>query len=100
MLKRGWLLIGLFALPALAAPPARIELEFDVMRNGTRMAEVVERLEHGNGRYELTEHWKGRAVYALLGRATRVSKGAMGPEASCPSNRLAAVTKRILCFAL
>ena len=84
MRKRCWLLISLLALPALAAPPPRVELEFDVLRNGSRMAEVVDRLEHANGTYELTEHWKGRGVYALLGRAKRVSRGALGPDGPRP----------------
>jgi hypothetical protein len=84
MLRRCWLLISLLALPALAAPPARIELEFDVMRNGSKMAEVIERLDRANGSYELTEEWKGRGIYALLGRAKRVSRGAIGPEGPRP----------------
>lgn len=78
------LVVPLLALlPAQAAPP-RIELEFDVMRNGSKMAEVIERLDRGNGSYELTEEWKGRGVYALLGRAKRVSKGAMGADGPRP----------------
>lgn len=87
MRKRCWLLISLLALlalPALAAPPARIELEFDVLRNGSKMAEVIERLDRANGAYELTEEWKGRGIYALLGRAKRVSRGALGPEGPRP----------------
>jgi hypothetical protein len=84
MVRRCWLLISLLALPALAAPPARIELEFDVLRNGSKMAEVIERLDRANGAYELTEEWKGRGIYALLGRAKRVSRGAIGPDGPRP----------------
>lgn len=75
-----WLLTSL--LPALAvaqvAPPARVEIAYEVTRNGSAMAEVVERLEHGNGTYRLTETWKGLGVYALLGRAKRSSEGTLG----------------------
>jgi hypothetical protein len=76
-----WLLISLpVALSALAqaTPPARVEIEYDLKRNGSAMAEVVERLEHGNGAYRLTETWRGRGVYALLGRAKRTSAGILG----------------------
>jgi hypothetical protein len=82
-----WLLISLpVALSALAQvlPPARVELEYDLMRNGSTMAEVVERLEHGNGTYHLTETWKGRGVYALLGRAKRTSEGDLGADGPRP----------------
>ena len=76
-----WLLISLPVAIARgrAAPPARIEIHYELTRNGTAMAEVVERLEQGNGAYELTETWKGQGMYRLLGRATRVSKGELAP---------------------
>jgi hypothetical protein len=76
-----WLLISApFADPALAqaAPPARVEIEYELMRNGKAMAEVVERIEHGNGTYHLTETWRGKGMYALLGRAKRTSEGTLG----------------------
>lgn len=76
-----WLLTSLpLALPALAqvVPPARVEIEYELKRNGRTMAEVTERLEHGNGAYNLTETWKGRGIYALLGRAKRTSEGSLG----------------------
>ena len=55
------------------------------MRNGTTMAEVVERLEHANGNYQLTETWKGKGIYALLGRAKRVSAGTLGADGPRPT---------------
>jgi hypothetical protein len=86
MRRSSWLLISLpVALSAAAqtAPPARVELEYELLRNGRVMAEVVERLEHGNGAYQLTETWRGKGMYALLGRAKRTSEGnlrADGPQ--------------------
>ena len=60
------------------------------------MAEVVERLEQGNGAYHLTETWKGQGMYRLLGRATRVSKGELaqlGPGRASSSTSAAAATR-------
>jgi len=39
------------------------------------MAEIVERLEYSGGNYSLTETWKGKGIYALLGSARRMSQG-------------------------
>lgn len=82
-----WLLISLlFTLRGLAhaAPPARVEIEYEVTRNGTTIAEVVERLEHGNGSYQLVETWNGKGAYALLGRAKRTSEGSVGADGPRP----------------
>lgn len=73
---RIWSCILLGAVSAThAAPPAKVEIEYSVTRNGSLMAEIVEQLEHGNGSYLLTETWKGKGLFALLGRARRVSQG-------------------------
>ena len=86
MRKSFWLLISLpLACSAFAQVPlpARVEIEYELKRNGATMAEVVDRLEHANGTYQLTESWKGRGMYALLGRAKRTSQGtltAAGPR--------------------
>jgi hypothetical protein len=71
-----WLLISL-AGAAAAEPPPRLELVFTLTRNGSAMAEVVERLEYSGGNYQLTETWKGKGIYALLGNARRVSQGSI-----------------------
>lgn len=80
------LLISLpLALSAAAqTTPVRVELEYDLLRNGKSMAEVVERLEYGNGTYLLTETWRGKGIYALLGRAKRTSEGHLGAEGPRP----------------
>jgi len=88
MRSSSWLAISLagFALCAAAqvAPPARVEIEYEVLRNGSTMAQVVERLEHGNGVYRLSETWRGRGVYALLGRARRSSEGSLAADGPRP----------------
>jgi hypothetical protein len=88
MRSSSWLLSSLLAVAleagAQAAPPARVEIEYELTRNGRTMAEVVEQLEHGNGAYHLTETWRGRGVYALLGRAKRTSEGRLGADGPRP----------------
>ena len=76
-----WALISLaLACSAGAQAPAvvRVEIEYELLRDGSRMAEVVEQLEYGNGAYRMTETSRGRGVYSLLGRAKRTSAGALG----------------------
>lgn len=72
-----WLLISLAGVAAAAEPPPRLELVFTMTRNGSAMAEVIERLEYSAGNYQLTETWKGKGFYALLGNARRVSQGSI-----------------------
>ncbi len=71
-----WLLISVCGVAA-AEPPPRIELTFTMTRNGSTMAEVTERLEYSAGHYQLTETWKGKGFYALLGSARRQSVGSI-----------------------
>ena len=80
-----WLASSLLAAAAAhAGPPANIEIEYELTRNGSTMAEVVEHLEHGKGAYQLTETWKGKGLYALLGRAKRVSQGSLDGDGPRP----------------
>jgi len=82
---RNWLFLPLSAaLLAQAAPPARVEIEYELRRNGSPIAEVHERLEHGNGSYQLTETWKGKGFYRLLGKAKRFSRGNVTAEGLRP----------------
>jgi hypothetical protein len=69
-----WLLISCAGLAA-AQPPAQLEVVYVATRDGSTMAEITERLEYSNGNYQLTETWKGKGIYALLGSARRVSQG-------------------------
>src|SRR5215210_594433 len=70
------------AQPAL---PARVEIEYELKRNGSVMAEVVDRLEQANGSYELSEHWKGKGIYAVMGKAKRTSAGALTANGPRPN---------------
>ncbi len=64
-------------LAAAAAPPARLEVAYEVARNGTAVAEVTDRLEHDGRAYRLEQSWKGKGVFALRGEAQRSSRGAI-----------------------
>ena len=61
----------------LAAPPQRIEVAYEVSRSGFVIADIVERLEHGGGKYELSETMKGRGLLALRGSIRRSSRGSV-----------------------
>ena len=78
-----WLLISVAGLAA-AEPPPRLEVTYSLSRNGSSMAEVTEQLEYSAGKYKLTETWKGKGIYALLGTARRVSEGTIEKSAMRP----------------
>lgn len=81
-----WLPISLFvrAAAAVAAPPAYVEIDYEIARNGTVLAEVEHVLEHDGREYKLTEVWKGRGLLALRGTATRTSRGMVAPTGLKP----------------
>jgi hypothetical protein len=82
-----FVLIGallVFMAAARATPPGFIELEFEFTHNGGALARVTERLERSGEDYQLTETWKGRGLYALLGSARRVSRGSFTATALRP----------------
>jgi len=62
---------------AAAAPPQRVEIEYELTRNGTAVAEIVHRLEHDKKTYVLSESWQGKGVFALAGKVNRSSRGAV-----------------------
>lgn len=87
MRKQSWLtasFLAALASLACAGPPERVEIQYEVMRNGKSVAEVVERLEQGDGTYQLTENWKGRGAYAVLGSAKRSSAGSLDANVPRP----------------
>jgi hypothetical protein len=84
-MRRGWLyLLAAAICAAAAAPPAYVEIEFEFTRNGGALAQITERLERSGEEYQLTETWKGRGLYVLLGSARRVSRGSLTSSALRP----------------
>jgi hypothetical protein len=82
--RAGLLLLAL-AGSAAAELPARLEIAYEVQRDGSAIAEITASLEHANGEYRLVERWRGRGIYKLLGRATRTSSGVVGKDGPRPS---------------
>ena len=69
---------------AVAAPPQRVEIGYEIARNGSVVAEVRERLEHDGRSYRLSETWRGKGIYSLRGEATRSSQGAVAADGLRP----------------
>ena len=72
------------AASAAAAPPPRVEIEYELSRNGTAVAEIVHRIEHDKKSYLLSETWRGKGVFALAGKADRSSRGAIAADGLRP----------------
>jgi hypothetical protein len=73
------------AASAAAAPPHKVEIGFEVSRNGSVIAEVTHRLEHDGKTYSLAESWKGRGLVALAGEINRSSRGSIVADGLRPA---------------
>ena len=82
---RNWflLLISVAAL-AHAAPPGRVEIDYEVTRNGMALADIEHRFEHSGGAYQVTETWTGRGLFYLRGKIRRESRGAITAQGLQP----------------
>jgi len=71
------LLYSLAILPvvALAMPPQRVTIQYEMSRNGSAMAEVSDVLQHDGKSYSLSSEVQGKGIYALMGVLKRSSKG-------------------------
>lgn len=83
-------LIGLslsagIAAGAAAAPAKKVEIAYELSRNGTAIAETIERLEHDGRVYRISSETRGKGLFALRGDATRTSRGAIGPGGLRPA---------------
>ena len=85
MMRSLYLTLALsLASAAAAAPPQRVEIGYEIARNGSVLAEMHQRLEHDGRSYRLSETWKGKGIYALRGEATRSSQGAVAVDGLRP----------------
>ena len=72
------------ALPAAGAPGQHVEIAYELSRNGTPIAEMVERLEHDGKSYRLSGQLKGKGIFALRGDAARTSRGSIDADGLHP----------------
>lgn len=72
------------AAAAHAAPPSRVEIDYQVLHNGGPLAQVRHVLEHDGERYRLSETWEGSGLLALLGEVQRTSRGRVTAEGLRP----------------
>jgi hypothetical protein len=84
-MRKWWSAIGLsLCAAAQAAPPARVEIAYEVLYNDGVIADVTHVLEHDAVSYRLTERWKGRGIFALAGEAQRTSRGTIAADGLRP----------------
>jgi hypothetical protein len=76
--------LGLWVLTAHASPPERITLNYQMIRNGSVLGEVVETLEHDGRNYTITSETKGRGILAIFGAIRRTSRGRVTPQGLRP----------------
>jgi hypothetical protein len=76
--------LALWAAAAQGAPPQRITLSYEMIRNGNVLGDVVETLEHDGRTYSITSETKGRGILSLFGTLKRTSRGRVTPEGLRP----------------
>lgn len=75
---------ALAASAALAAPPQKVEIVYDLARGGMPLAAVTSRLEWSGAAYTITEQVRGRGAFARSGEAVRSSRGSVTREGLRP----------------
>jgi len=82
--RAGLAALALWAVAAQASPPERITLNYQMIRNGAVLGEVVETLEHDGRNYTITSEVKGRGILAIFGSLKRTSRGRITPQGLRP----------------
>lgn len=72
------------ATAAAAAPPQRVEIGYQLARDGSALADVNQQLEHDGRTYWLSETWRGKGIYGLRGEGRRSSQGAVAADGLRP----------------
>lgn len=85
---RNWFWLPVSALAwasaAWCAPPERVELAYEIARNGATIAESFYLLEHDGRSYRITETSKGRGILAFRGTTRRTSRGMVSAQGLRP----------------
>jgi len=82
--RAGLAAFALWAIVAQASPPERITLNYQMVRNGTVLGDVVETLEHDGRNYTITSETKGRGILAIFGTLRRTARGRITPRGLRP----------------
>lgn len=82
--RAGLAALALWASAAHAAPPERITLNYQMIRNGSVLGEVVETLEHDGRNYTITSEMRGSGILAIFGALKRTSRGRITPQGLRP----------------
>jgi hypothetical protein len=69
---------------ALAAPPRKVEIAYDLLTNGVLVGAATARMEWGDGRYSIVEQVRGRGAFVRKGEAERRSRGSVTHEGLRP----------------
>ena len=76
--------LALWAAGAAASPPERVTLQYQMLRNGSVIGDLVETLEHDGRKYTITSELKGRGALAVLGSLKRTARGRITAEGLRP----------------
>ncbi|HXZ91980.1 MAG TPA: DUF3108 domain-containing protein [Burkholderiales bacterium] len=71
------------SVSAHAAPPPQAEITYSVSRNGTVLAEVVEKLKQDGKTYSIEENTKGVGILSVY-HSERSSRGTIAPDGLRP----------------
>jgi len=82
--RAGLAALALWAVAAHALPPERITLNYQLIRNGTVLGEVVETLQHDGRNYTITSAMRGSGILAIFGALKRTSRGRITPQGLRP----------------
>src|SRR5882672_8483249 len=82
--RAGLAALALWAATAQGAPPQRITLSYEMVRNGSVLADVVETLEHDGKTYSIISETKGRGILSFFGTLKRTSRGRITAEGLRP----------------
>jgi hypothetical protein len=80
----GFVLLLGSAAGALAAPPRKVEIEYDLIYGGARIGAARVQLEWSGSNYRIVEQVRGRGAFALKGDITRTSQGAIAADGLRP----------------
>ena len=72
-------LLAILPVVAMAVPPQRVTIQYEMSRNGSAMAEVSDTLQHDGRNYSVSSEVQGKGIYALMGVLKRSSKGRVEP---------------------